>query len=545
MRPFSPRTIAGVATLVGLATILMVPASADAQLVSRFEVTVTAFSPDGDGTQDATKVVYALSDTSLSLSVIVFEADSITPVDTLRAPAFDASSGNQNLTWTGQRWNGTPAPEGTYVVTLNAVGEDDPDVLRSLPVFVDVTPPTTQILSAIPNPYAPGLAGGPPSVAISFVVGDASPVSTGRLPDALRSTFTNPSNAAVAVTPTIAPPFAGGDGAYVMSWNAASELSTLADGEYRVTLTLNDAAGYASSSSYHFVLDTRTPDVRVTSQANNASFRTAPDSLYGYAFDARGIDSLSVRYASTRPYRPVTSAFVLDDSLRFAVVLADSVHGEGSYEVDLRAVDRARRVMVHSFSFQIDLTAPAPPQLAAFDGKTHAGTYTLSGTAAEAVAGSFVRIIRNGVLVDSVAISLSTSFSARVPLVPGRNELVAVLRDAAFNASGPSNTVVVRFESGSGLFMPIPFAPGASFQVNAVRVAAGASLRVFDVTGDLVAKFESRDARQFYSFPWNGVNGSGASVRRGPLVAVGSIDYDDGTHDVLRRVFLFDPEGQP
>jgi hypothetical protein len=34
-------------------------------------------------------------------------------------------------------------------------------------------------------------------------------------------------------------------------------------------------------------------------------------------------------------------------------------------------------------------------------------------------------------------------------------------------------------------------------------------------------------------------------VRRGPLVAVAAIDYPDGTHEIVRQVFLFDPKGSP
>jgi hypothetical protein len=31
-------------------------------------------------------------------------------------------------------------------------------------------------------------------------------------------------------------------------------------------------------------------------------------------------------------------------------------------------------------------------------------------------------------------------------------------------------------------------------------------------------------------------------VRKGPLVAVAVVTYDDGTNDVFRAVFLYDPD---
>jgi hypothetical protein len=535
------RAIVAAAALACLAALTARPAGAQ---VLRFEVNGSVFSPDGDGTQDTTRVVYALADSVLALSVVVFEADSTTPVDTLRAPLPDRPAGNRTLVWKGRKWDGSPAPEGSYIVTLRAVGVTPPDVVRSLPVFVDLTPPSIQILSAVPDPYAPGAPGAPASLSISFVVADASPVSVGRPPDELTSAFTDPAHEAVdPASLTTTPPFTGGSGAYIMAWNAASQVTALADGEYGVTLTVNDVAGYTNSSTYHFEIDTRAPEVKATSLTDNSVLRVPPDSLDGYAYDARGIDSLAVKYAAARPYQPVTSVYVRDDSLRFAVPLADSVAAEGQHRLYFRAVDGVGRTTVYQFTVTVDLTAPAPPALTPFDGKSYGSTYMLSGTYNDGGdTRSVVRILRNGEVVDSLTTLVSKSpFTTPVRLLPGRNELVAVLRDGAFNASAPSNTVVVRFESGAGLFMPVPFTPGASFDLNAPRAARGAAVRVYDVTGDLVARFEDAQARQFYSFPWDGLNGSGIDTKKGPLVAVASLDYDDGTRDVFRKVFLFDP----
>jgi hypothetical protein len=187
----------------------------------------------------------------------------------------------------------------------------------------------------------------------------------------------------------------------------------------------------------------------------------------------------------------------------------------------------------------------APPALKPFVGKSHTDSYLLKGEVDSVRTGSWVRVMRNGVVVDSTSASGDTLFSLRVPLVVGDNRLTAVLRDSSFNVSPVSNAVSVHFDDRSGLFVPVPFVPGASFDLNPVETAVKAELRIFDTTGDLVIRFQSREPRAFYSFPWDGKNGSYQSVRRGPLVAVGAIDYLDGTHDVIRQVFLFDPEGSP
>jgi hypothetical protein len=154
-----------------------------------------------------------------------------------------------------------------------------------------------------------------------------------------------------------------------------------------------------------------------------------------------------------------------------------------------------------------------------------------------------VRILRDGVVVDSTSAATSKSFSVRVTLHLGDNRLTAVLRDSSFNMSPPSNGVSVHFDDRSGLFVPVPFVPGASFDLNPATMAMKAELRVFDTQGALVIGFESREPRTSYSFLWDGKNGSFQNVLRGPLVAVATIEYPDGTHDVIRQVFLFDPEG--
>lgn len=517
--------------------------AARAQIVTLFDVQAVV-SPDGDGHADSTRVRYTLSTPAASLSLVVFEADSVTPVRTLRAPSPQTSGGPRVLYWNGRRGDGSPVPEGAYVVTLFTHGSANPDSVKSLPVFVDVTAPSVAIVSAIPNPYAPGAPGSATSVSISFTVANASPTFPGGIPDEFKSAFANPSGAALTpVSLTTTPPFTGADGSYVLAWNATAEPTVPPDGEYRVTLTVNDMAGHTANSVYHFDVDTKAPDVKTTSLAENASVRTVPDSLRGYAFDKHGVDSLTVRYAATHPYQPVASTWASGDTLRFSVPLADSFSTEGAHRVDFRAVDVFGRATSYFLNFRYDASAPPAPVLDAVATSTwKTSTYPLSGHANDGGdQGSFVRVYRNGALVDSVSTFFGDDFEIDVPLVSGRNRLTAALRDGAMNASPPSNPVTVTFDTGAGVFAPAPFGPGDAFDVNASRTAARCTLRVFDLSGQSVIVLEDDGAKQFYSIAWNGSNGTGIDVKKGPLVAVASVDYDDGSHDVFRTVFLFDP----
>jgi hypothetical protein len=524
-------------------------ARAQSTIVTRFEVRETVVShevpPDGDLKSDSTRVRYTLSAPATTVSLIVFEADSITPVDTLRAPASEIAA-TRDFYWKGRRWDGSPAPEGPYVVTLYARGTSNTDSLKSLPLFVDLTPPTVQVLSALPNPYAPGAPTSTTSVSFSFTVGDASPVYQGRIPDELRYEFFNPGGTAIVpVALTTTPSFTGASGNYVLAWDANQETTALADGEFHLTLTVTDVAGYTAKSTYYFDVDTRAPDVKATSLATGASVGTVPDSLRGYAFDKRGVDSLLVRYADNRPYQPIATTWVANDTLNFAVPLADSFSTEGAYQLDFHAVDNFGRATDYPFSFRYDTTAPPAPTLDPFrgaNGTWNTNVYPLSGTAEDGGdIAAFVRVYRNGALLDSVSTFSSDDFEVDVPLEPGRNDVYAVLRDGAHNTSPPSNTLSINFETGAGFFAPAPFGPGDLFDVNANGTASGCTLRLFDLTGHLVIALEDDDTQQFYSFSWNGLNGSGVEVKKGPLVGVAAVDYPDGSHDVFREIFLYDP----
>lgn len=211
------------------------------------------------------------------------------------------------------------------------------------------------------------------------------------------------------------------------------------------------------------------------------------------------------------------------------------------------SVSAGSNIVTASFNIPI-LTSPG--------GKVHTDSYVLKGKVDAVLPASWVRIFYNGALIDSLPTSKSPEFSKRYPLVVGDNSFQAVYvagdsvkTDSStvwrLSTSPGSNIVRLQFVTQAGFFMPVPMVPGASFDLNPVAPTVKVELRIFDTGGDLVKKFESNEPRSFYTFPWDGKNNSYLQVKRGPLVAVGLIDYADGTHDVVRQAFLFDPQGAP
>ena len=70
-------------SLAACLTLAWLSSGASAQLVSSLSLSPSTISPDGDGIQDTTLVRWVLADTASSVSVIVYEADSSSVVDTV------------------------------------------------------------------------------------------------------------------------------------------------------------------------------------------------------------------------------------------------------------------------------------------------------------------------------------------------------------------------------------------------------------------------------------------------------------------------------
>jgi hypothetical protein len=544
---YQPKAIA-VAALCALA--LVSPAAADL-LGGSFLATPPAFSPNGDGRSDASVIRFTLADTVAARSLVVFAADSVTPVDTLIAPAPDSVLGPKTATWDGRRWDGTPAPEGSYVVTVSA-SDAAGDTTATIPLFVDLTAPTLRVTGVTPARYVPGVPNTPSVLDISFVLTGVSPVPAGRVPDELQLTIHNPSGAPLSAETlngriswdppllSLSPPSVGTDGTYHLKWDAGGQTGLL-DGEYRIDLSIVDAAGFTDADTAYADFDVDRPNVTYTNLQTGDRVAVVPDSLRGRAYDRSGIDSLRVKYSASGAYTPVPSFRVVRDTVVFAVALADSIPGEGSHDVTVRATDGVGRVTAAKLTLVYDATRPGAPSLEPFDGVWYAESFTVRGEVPpDAEVDGRVRILRNAVQVDSVFTALDQTFARPIPLDPGENLIYAIYLDGADNASPPSNTIRVLLDDASGLYMPVPFRRNDQFVVNTSQAARRVEVSVYDLTGDLVVVLESQREGENFELPWNGLNRSGASVKKGPLVAVATVTFADGSRTRYREIFLFE-----
>jgi flagellar hook assembly protein FlgD len=545
----------GVLLVVAAAFLAASPAPSWAQgngLVSLFELSESAFSPDGDGAQDSTAVFFTLSEDSPSLDLVVFRSDSVTVVDTLSAAASHAA-GADTVYWNGTDSNGQLVAEGLYLISLSAQGTTTGDTTITLPVAVDNTPPFIQILLSEPGIYTPGLMGTPQVYGITFAVSNSSPsFGLPTLEDQLTVQMFDVNDAVVQLDTfvSINPVFNGQDGIYELEWDA-DLMTKVSDGHYRIVFEITDKAGHRASASDRPNVDIESPDVGYTNIEDGAFLTAVPDSLHGWAWDRNGIDSLFVRYADTLSFWKVADTRVVTDTTFFSVPLADSLDGEGSYKITVRAMDAAAAdtgwVSTQPLTFNVDLTAPPPPVLEPFDGDWRSPTFVLRGRWSSGT--DIIRIYRNGTQVDSVFTVVleaqgKKTMEQPVTLLEGDNVLTATAVDEALNESGPSNQVRVDFIGASGLFIPAPFGPNDGFNLNLSESAARATLRVYDLSGEIVVVLTNDYPSQNYTFTWDGKNGSGEDVKKGPLVAVSQAEFDEGPDKVFREVFLFDPNKQ-
>jgi hypothetical protein len=61
------------------------------------------------------------------------------------------------------------------------------------------------------------------------------------------------------------------------------------------------------------------------------------------------------------------------------------------------------------------------------------------------------------------------------------------------------------------------------------------------MSGNLVRVLTDPWAGEFVSIPWDGLNGDGEKVHKGPLVAVAYLDSSTGKSEPIREIFLFEP----
>jgi len=481
---------------------------------------------------DSVTFRYVLNDTA-TVYLLVLANDSSSVVDTLVGGVLELSAVQHKAAWHGAYFDGTPAPEDTFLAVLRAETDTQTQSLYSQFFFIDETNPEVFITLVDPGVIAPGSTdpAQSPDAEITSAVSDPPPGDSLEVDVVVYG----PGDARVEALPERLVP---ANGPFKSVWNGESATD---DGLHRIEVTVRDRASNSASAEAFIDVDTEGPTITITSLKSDSTMRELPDSLFGWAWDRRGVrDSVWAEYPGRSVFVLIPSSYTRLDTLFFGIVLGDSISQEGAHLLRFKAHDTLGQQRIKGFNVTWDAAAPPAPVLEKPPAVTHSPDILLDGT----VGGDFgdvMRIYRNDALADTILPKIEGEWPHLVALEPGLNRIYAVMADGAGNVSEPSNTVEVTFDPAIGLYIPQPFRPGDAFQVNLAEPAHAITLRIYDMSGLLVCVLEKRSPADFVSIAWNGLNGDGREVKKGPLVAVALVELSDGKKEALRRVFLFEP----
>lgn len=528
----SERRLERFALLAGLVAglaLAAIPAPSEARIIKSLTPQPFFFSP---ARGDSLTLRYEIEDTA-AVFLFVLEKNSATVVDTLLAGVERLSEIQYSAVWRGAYFDGTPAPEDTFIALIRAEGAAETDSLFSQRFFIDATTPQVFITLVDPGLVAPGSSdpAASPDVEVTYTVSDPPPGDSVEVDVVVYG----PEGDLVQALPE---KLVAAIGSAKSVWNGESATD---DGLHKIELTVRDRSSNSASARGYVDVDIAGPAVDFTNLPDDTTTRVVPDSLFGWAWDRSGVrDTVWVEYPGSTVFVPAPSNYIRADTVFFAVGLKDSIAAEGKYSYRVKAIDKPGQVTFKEFEITWDATAPAAPVLAEPPAVWHSPDLLLDGTVGGGLA-DVMRIYRNDALADTIFPNIEGQWPYLLALERGTNRIWAVLVDGAGNVSEPSNTIEVKFDPSAGLYIPQPFHPGDAFQFNVSGVEFGVKVRVYDMSGNLVRVLTESWAGEFVSIPWDGLNGDGVKVHKGPLVAVAYVDSSTGKREPIRKIFLFEP----
>jgi peptidoglycan/xylan/chitin deacetylase (PgdA/CDA1 family) len=255
------------------------------------ELTRRVFSPNGDGREDATRIVLTLPEpASVSMSIADDEGRGVRRflIEEL------LSGGVTALAWDGTGGRGRLQPDGSYVLTVTAIDAAGNTAETRAVLLLDTKAPAFRWLAVTPEPYL-----GADIVTFAFRAADRSSTLSAALiiQDAMGRRVVRREPRAIE-----------SGGAHV-PWNGRDADGDLVPpGLYRATLVVTDDAGNRSVSDPIPFRDLRPVTTRVVRRVDGAGSRVAltfDDCVDGDAW-SRILDVLAARGAGASFFCPGT-----------------------------------------------------------------------------------------------------------------------------------------------------------------------------------------------------------------------------------------------
>jgi len=513
-----------------------------AAIIDDVAVDLTYFSPNGNGVQDEVTFTYSLSE-SATVWLAVVAKDSTTVVRTLVDGIIREPSVDYDVVWDGMTSIGVLAPEDSFLVLTRAASTAGAgaDTVFSRHFILDITAPSVFITDISPEIFAPGSLDPPThdTLYVEYQIQDPPPSEE----VAVQVFIYDKTPSEIA---TLRNGFVPSIGSYDDKWDGSG--ATL-DGDHTAEVFVRDEAGNEARASRKFDVSLTGPTIVVTNLESGAVIPELPDSLHGWAWHRHGVhDSLWSRFSTptnvNEPWTRVMTTYFRSDTLFFASPLKAVVEEqEIKYTLSFRAKNLLGQSRTSSVDVTWDQTPPQPPVLERPEPVTYSPNFVLKGTIDPSVGfDDVMRIYRNDALADTVFPAVPGQWPHSMTLVGGLNRIYAVMTDKAGNIGQPSNTIEVTWDQSKGFHIRQPFRPNDAFEI-AVRegVTTHATIRIYDLGGNLVQMVTDTGFGASISIPWSGLNGDGVLTKKGPLVAVAQLQFDDGKIEVIRKTFVFAP----
>ena len=360
---------------------------------------------DGASTNDDTPAIEGTVDDPAATVTVIVRDDQGNAIETL-TPTVDAN-GDWSI-------DASQLAEGTYSIEVSATdAAGNASNTENNTFTIDLTDPTVSIT---------GPANG-------STTSDDTPTITGMVSEPAASVTVTITDSNGNVVETLTPTVAAGGG-----WSV--DASQLADGNYTVTATAEDAAGNTSAPATNdFTVDTNAPSVSIATPASGTATSDTTPTVSGTAAIGATLtvtitDSNGTVVETQTPTVDANGDWTFD-----AAQLAD-----GSYTVEATATDAANNSASTTSSFEVDTIAPGVTLDAPADGElTNDDTPTISGTTDEPGAAVTVTITdSNGNTIETLSpmVDANGNWSIDASQLPeGDYTATATATDAAGNDS--------------------------------------------------------------------------------------------------------------
>lgn len=218
----------------------------------------------------------------------------------------------------------------------------------------------------------------------------------------------------------------------------------------------------------------------------------------------------------------------------------ENLRQEGVYDAIVTALDAGCGETPTTPPFRIVL-ADLGPETPAFDeGLSTIITGSRATLTGQAPGAAFVRVETEAGMprADAEVDTIAGTFTADVPLDPGRNRLVAIASDPYSHDSDPSEVLeIFRIESATLEVAP-RIRPGDVFEVALLEPADRLDLDIFNMVGDRIHHDTTTSRAVIYAFVWDGRTQRGERARSGPYIAHVTI-HQSGQKRTLNDAFVF------